>query len=138
LEIKELKERLEIVLLNELGTYTFVNGDSTPAIGIDYNATYPPPGTVVRGLECVIQPQVMLNISGLLGGKQIESQSYVYLKQWDLQESTLCAFYKIIKDSKLSSNILNGGNRVLPDGELQNLEQIRLIFRTQEVLPYQA
>jgi hypothetical protein len=133
MDAKELRDRLKVVLNGYLGTYRFPNGQETQAISIDYNATYPPPGTVIEGLEVVIIPRSSLGISGLLGSKLATYQTDVILKQWDSQDDTFCATDLIIGSIP---ELLNVGPRVIPNGELQNIEQIRLTFQSQETRPY--
>ena len=133
MDAKELRDRLKVVLEGFIGTYRFPNGQETQAIAIDYNATYPPPGTVIEGLEVVIIPRSFLGISGLLGSKLATYQTDVLLKQWDSRDDTFCATDLIIGSIP---ELLNVGPRVIPNGELQNIEQIRLTFQSQETRPY--
>lgn len=133
MDAKELRDRLKVVLNGYLGTYRFPNGQETEAIAIDYNATYPPPGTVIEGLEVVIVPRSSLGISGLIGGKSVTYQADVILKQWDVTQDTFCATDLIIG---AIPELIDVGPRVLPNGELQNIESIRLTFQTRETRPY--
>jgi hypothetical protein len=128
-----LRDTLKVVLKDLLGTYRFVNGEITTAIAIDYNATYPPPGTVIEGLEVVIIPRSSLSVSGLVGGKLATYQTDAILKQWDATQNTFCATDRIIGTVP---ELIEVGPRVIPDGELQNIESIRLTFQTQETRPY--
>lgn len=129
----KLRDKLKVVLGGLIGTYRFTNGETTAAIAIDYNATYPPPGTVIEGLEVVVIPKSSLGISGLIGGKLATYQADVILKQWDATQDTFCATDVIIGSIP---ELINVGPRVIPDGELQNIEQIRLTFQTQEARPH--
>lgn len=133
MDAKELRDRLKVVLEGFIGTYRFPNGQETQAIAIDYNSTYPPPGTVIEGLEVVIIPRSSLGISGLIGGKLATYQADVILKQWDITQDTFCATDIIIGSIP---ELINVGPRVMPNGELQNIEQIRLTFQSQETRPY--
>jgi hypothetical protein len=128
-----LRDTLKVVLGDLIGTYRFTNGETTPAIAIDYNSTYPPPGTVIEGLEVVVIPRSSLGVSGLIGGKLATYQADVILKQWDITSDTFCATDRIIGSIP---GLISISPRVIPDGELQNIESIRLTFQTQEARPY--
>ncbi|MBD3883849.1 hypothetical protein IFO70_18980 [Phormidium tenue FACHB-886] len=55
IDVLELRNALETALVDELGTYTFPTGATTPAIAVDMgNGQYPPAGVKPEGLECVI------------------------------------------------------------------------------------
>jgi len=86
-------------LENLLTTYTFPNGLIAPAIAINpinNNDIYPPEGTIIgEGIEVVIYyPDVVLRKT--ISGYSRDYIWQVYLKQWDIKDSTLLASEKLI------------------------------------------
>lgn len=57
MELLTLREELETLLADDLGTYTLANGIRTPAISVRAAGEPSPARTVVSGLECIIQKQ---------------------------------------------------------------------------------
>jgi hypothetical protein len=54
MEIRELRNQLELTLSSLLGEYRFLNGATTPAIAARPWGAGLPPQTTVTGLECLI------------------------------------------------------------------------------------
>lgn len=89
-----IKEKSIGCLGNLLTTYTFPNGLIMPAIAINAinnNDIYPPEGTVIgEGIEVVIYyPDVVLRRT--ISGYSRDYIWQVYLKQWNIKDSTLVA-----------------------------------------------
>ena len=54
MDIRTLRTSLEATLASQLGTYTYANGSTTPAIAARAWGEALPPRTTVTGLECLI------------------------------------------------------------------------------------
>jgi hypothetical protein len=131
IDLLELRSRLETALSEELGTYTFTNGTITPAMSVDYgNASYPPAGTAIDGLECVLifRPEVPLR--PFMGGAYEETYAVqIFLKQWNASKDTLVALGLILDaigifpDIALQSNSIR---RVIPLSQLGNIETLQM------------
>lgn len=92
----QLRQTIEDAIADLIGTYTFTTGQSTPATAVLRGGEqFPPPGTVVEGLEVVIfYPE--LTPGDLLGGYVVENQWTIHLKQWDESKTTNEAFRGIL------------------------------------------
>ena len=65
-----LRTSLTNALSEHLGTYTFSGSLETPAIRVDDGSDPYQEEPAVSGLECVIQPQIEVPVTMLLGGYQ--------------------------------------------------------------------
>ena len=85
----ELKAALTEALGEALGTYTFSNGLSTPAIRIeDGNDPYPEEPNRT-GLEVVIVPLIEVPVKDLMGGYQETYTTSIVLKEWNPAASVM-------------------------------------------------
>lgn len=132
--ILAIKEKIFNLLQSELGQYTFANGQSVPAISVDNNGQFPPPGTVIKGLECVIIPLNNAIATRLCGSKQITYQSDILLKQWNSSSNVICATEKILAGLPEVARI---GPRLLSNGELQSIEQQRITIEVNQVIRWE-
>lgn len=71
---KELRDRLETLLANDLGTYTLDQDQEVPAIW--HKHTPPPNNRVVKGIECVIQQTPDIGIEGMNFGRSAMDRTY--------------------------------------------------------------
>ena len=92
---QNLRARILECMGDIIGTYSFEQGDIVPAIAIDDKGIYPPAGTKVQGLEVSIIPAVAANSKPLIGGRLIDHQSKLILKQWDSTGDTLEATIRL-------------------------------------------
>lgn len=129
--ISAIREKILSILESDLGQYTFTNGQSVPALSVDNNGQFPPPGTVITGLECVIVPLNNAVTTRLCGSKQITYQSDILLKQWNLDSNVICAVEKLTAGLPEIATI---GPRLLANGNLSSIEQQRITIETNEVI----
>lgn len=61
MDLLSLREELETLLVDELGTYRLANGATTPAISVRAIGELSPAATKVTGLECIINRQPVLS-----------------------------------------------------------------------------
>ena len=93
---QQLREVIQSALGDELGTYTFENGLSAPAIAYAPNLSdYPPANTVVAGLEVVIIPPSP-SILPLIQGYAVENKWILYLKQWNPSKTPRPALNRLL------------------------------------------
>jgi hypothetical protein len=128
--ISTIREKILSILELELGQYTFTNGQSVPALSVD-DGQFPPSGTVITGLECVIVPLNNAVTTRLCGSKQITYQSDILLKQWDLDSNVICAVEKLTAGLPEIATI---GPRLLANGNLSSIEQQRITIETNEII----
>ena len=87
-----------------LGTYTLPNGQKMKAIAINpsmANLVFPLPGTLIEGLEChVYYPEI--NGRSLIAGASWNLSWLIYLKQWNLQQTTILAAEKFVAACRYS------------------------------------
>lgn len=128
-----LREALETALSDDLGTYTFVTdagSQTTPAIAVDLgDGNYPPPGSRVEGLECVLIFRPETPIKVLMGGYEETYLVQITLKQWDATLTTVSALEKVlIALGTLPEISLQSGSvrRVLPLPKLGNIETLQM------------
>lgn len=132
-QIKDIRGKILEILKNDLGKYTFTNGSSVPALSVENNGKFPPPGTTVSGLECVIVPLNNSTVTSLCGSKNITYQSDILLKQWDDNSDVICAAEKLIANLP---EIRRVGPRLLTNGELQSIEQQRITIEHNEIIQW--
>lgn len=130
-QIECLRKKILKILEIDLGEYVFANGKSVPAISIDNNGEYPPSGTKITGLECVIIPLNNLIATRMCGSKQIKYQSDILLKQWDSTKNLIRAVEKLIAGLPEISRV---GPRLLANGDLQSIEQQRIVIEINEII----
>ena len=89
INFQTLRDNLRTALSADLGTYTYQDGSTTPAIYLDEgNMQYPLPGTKVTGLECLVVMHPEVSITPVVGGADRETMSAaVILKQWDAKRA---------------------------------------------------
>jgi len=130
-----LRDRIIKVLTNELGTYTFANNTSVPAIAIASNRPYPQPGTSITGLEVVVYPRISTNTSFLLGGTLLEHESRLVLNQWDLTKDTTFAHDLLV--AHLWDLVQRIGPRILADGSMQTVESQSFYLKEAAIINWQ-
>ncbi|MBW4692203.1 MAG: hypothetical protein KME27_10600 [Lyngbya sp. HA4199-MV5] len=128
-----LQQRLITALGDLLGTYTSLNGETTPAIAIDDTGSSPQ-GMSVEGLEVVIQPEVNTPVTAMLGSNQIAAETTITLKQWDLNDTTIAATEALLL---AIDEITEVSPRVVRSTVLDNIESRRItvtLTRVQRVM----
>lgn len=102
----ELREAIAIALKDELGTYTFANGLTAPAIAYVANLDeYPPTGSSVSGLEAIIIP-ASPSVAPLLQGYAVENKWLIYLKQWNSKQTPRSALDKLLATIKSIKRVI--------------------------------
>lgn len=96
---QDLRAEIITVLGDSLGTYTFSEGQTTPAIGIDDGSEPFVEQPDRTGLEVIIQPDQDLELEPMLAGdKRLNASVYIVLKQWDIEETTKAARELLIRN----------------------------------------
>lgn len=86
----DIKATLLGALDGQIGTYTFSNGQTTPAIRVEDGSDPYPEEPNVTGLEVVIDVSIDVPIELMLGGSYAQTYSHrIQLKQWDITKNTL-------------------------------------------------
>lgn len=83
MDLLSLRETLETLLADQLGTYTLANGVTTPALSVRAVGELSPANTTVTGLECVLQKQAQLRLVRQYAPNAIFRVFTVYLISWD-------------------------------------------------------
>jgi hypothetical protein len=112
-----------------LGTYTFADGSTDPAIAVEGLGTeagedaYPPANTRVTGLEVVIVPAEDIPIESTLDGYIQTYRHVVVLKQWSTGENLTLKAFHLLKQALW--NIFSGSAiRQLPNSRLETIESL--------------
>ena len=135
MEYSRLRERIIKILTSELGTYTFANQVSVPAITIASNRPYPQPGTSITGLEVIVYPRISTNVNFLLGGTLLEHETRLVLNQWNLEKDTI--FSHDLLAANLWDMIQRIGPRLLVDKFMQTVESQSFYLKESVVINWQ-
>lgn len=96
INVLTLRSEIADLLTGQIGTYTFKNGLSTPAIRVE--PSHYPEEPKVSGLEVVISVESSLQVSPrLFNDRLVEAVSTVTLKQWDVENTTQSARQSLIR-----------------------------------------
>lgn len=131
-----LKEAIVSALGEQLGTYTFQSvGATSPAIRIDDGVDPFPEEPIVGGLECVIQPNLEVPISDLLGGYQQTWTASIVLKQFDITKDTLTAMDAITEAvAEIDGLRITSRRRVVRSNKLDNIETMQIAVAQVEIV----
>lgn len=132
IDILILRNDVLVIVENLLGTYTFPDRSTSPAIAClpdpDKGWNYPENGTKVSGLEVVIK-QPYPDVSANIGGDRTFTNSWeIHLKQWDTQGSLVEVINKL--STELPAQYLI--ERVSPmtaSDKLLTVEQCKLFIK---------
>jgi len=111
----ELREKIFTALTDVLGTYTFGNGGTTPALVVlsDNGELFPPENTQVEGLEVIIfSPNIKPD--ALLQGYKIREEWILHLKQWEVGEDVQAALDSLF-EAELEGFVITQVNYVPAD-----------------------
>lgn len=111
---------------NLLGSYTLPSGVVEKAIAVNpsiANQVYPPDGTNVSGLECQIYLP-FTEANSLIDSVAVKDTWSIYLKQWDLDKTTLQGMICILKNFPytLKGTYRNPPNRAMNQPEINRLD----------------
>lgn len=131
MNLLQLRAEVLDLLTNEqwgdrlLGTYTFSNGQTDDAIAVAAN-NYPPAGTLVTGLEVVIEFDYGQRIVPLTGGNLIHSSTQLHLKQWDIEQTTTEASDRLVDGLDYPMEV---SPRVIRSDVLDNIESRKITLK---------
>lgn len=87
-----LRDAIASDLAAELGTYTFPDGNTSPAIRLEIgDQGSNPAGTSCDGLEVIVVAIPSYTLTPIVGGHQKTTRAVVQLKMWDRTRSLLGA-----------------------------------------------
>lgn len=118
-----VRSKIVTALFSEIGTYTFPDGVTDPAIailGLGSNvAIYPPQGTTVTGgLEVVLVTLNSIRIEQRLDGIVQNIVTQIFLKQYDVSKGTIDSLFKILSVLDITGDPI----RTISDPFLGNIE----------------
>lgn len=88
MELLTLREQIETLLVDRLGTYTLANGTVVPAMSVRSAGERATARTTVSGLECIIQRQPDITPVAQYTDAPAYETYTVYLVSWDDKEVT--------------------------------------------------
>ena len=91
MNFRTLREDLETLLADDLGVYTLANGATTPAVSVRYAGQPSPAGTVVSGLELVIERNPRLRFPSVYDTPLAFKIFTLYLVGWGDTDPTPAA-----------------------------------------------
>lgn len=102
INVLALRSQISTLLQSQLGTYTFSNSLTTPAIRVEPSKYEEDPD--VSGLEVVINVENEVEVFPMLGGDVgVNTRSQIILKQWDDTASTSAARDALIRELDIVS-----------------------------------
>ena len=82
MDVLTLREQLQTLLLEELGTYTLANGAQTPAVAVRATGEPMPTGTKVSGVELILRRNPDLEPVAAYQQEQSLRKWRVFLVDW--------------------------------------------------------
>lgn len=131
MKISDLRDVIIARLDSLLGVYEIQGLGTVPAIAVDDSNSYPPAGTVIHGLEVVLEPNIGLSQELLLTGRLWENSHRLTLKQWDRSGDTLEATRRVLP---LLGNSVVIRPRILANEELGAIESQEIEFNNPELI----
>jgi len=114
MELLTLREQLETLLVDRLGTYTLANGTTVPAMSVRAAGEPAPPRTMVYGLECIIQRQPdIIPVAQYTDAPAYETYT-VFLVSWDDKQVTDAM--RTVLDAFSSSAVVSCSPLRVPEG----------------------
>lgn len=125
--VQELKTALIDGVGSQLGTYTFSEGQTTPAIRIDDGTEPFDEDPSVEGLELVVVPQLEVPVKDMMGGYQETYTTLIVLKQWDIELGTMSARPAVLAALHQFGSLAVGQvRRVMRSTKLDNIETLTI------------
>lgn len=110
-----------------IGSYTFAEGQVTPAIRIDDGSEPYEEEPAVTGLEVVIVPSPEVNITPLMGGYQEDYTTLIQLRQWDINDTTMPYLDAVLQAiGQFQTLNLVRTQRVMRSNKLDNIETLTI------------
>jgi hypothetical protein len=124
---REIREALMASLSERIGTYTFSDGQTTPAVRTDDGSDPYEEEPRVEGLEVVIAPSLEVSVNLLLNGYQETYGTLIVLKQWDIAQTAISALDSVL-EAIAEFSTLNIGQirRVIRSTQLDNIETLTI------------
>jgi hypothetical protein len=126
-----LKNLITTILSSEIGTYTFSNGTTTPAIwveGVSNTAGEKP--LQASGLEVVIVINTESDFTPMLSTDyRLAQTSEVILKQWNETKDTSAARALLFANATFQNLVVGNPIRVLPNASFGTIEQQTIFIR---------
>lgn len=128
-----IRQALETALASELGTYTFPEGQTTPAMAVVVGRNNYPQSATPSGLECVIVVDLGVGIRNLLNNSYEKTwRADIVLKQWDTSDDatdcidyldTVCEALAEVDNVAVQPNSIKG---LASDRNLQAVQVLQL------------
>lgn len=129
-----IRQALETALADELGTYTFPDGQITPAMAVVVGKNNYPQSATPSGLECVVVVDLGVGIRNLLGGDYEKTwRADIVLKQWDISDDAKdCIDYLPLVEEAIAQldNIAIQPNSIKGLASDKNLQAIQMLQLT--------
>ncbi|MEH1788864.1 MAG: hypothetical protein V7L23_25610 [Nostoc sp.] len=132
IDILILRADVLAILVDLLGTYTFPDRTTSPAIAClpdpDKGWNYPENGTKVSGLEVVIK-QPYPDVSANIGGDRTFTNLWeIHLKQWDTNQS-LVDVIGLLSGELLADYLIERVSPIPASDKLLTVEQCKLFIK---------
>ncbi|MEH2070011.1 MAG: hypothetical protein V7K47_17930 [Nostoc sp.] len=121
-----LRSQIVTALAFEIGTYTFPDDTTDPAIamlglgsGVEI---YPPQGTTVTGLEVVLVTLNSIRIEQRLDGIVQNVVTQIFLKQFDTSKNIIVPLFKLLNVIDIDGNPI----RTVSDPYIGNIETCQM------------
>lgn len=130
---RQLRDDVLSALESIIGTYTFVNGSTAPAIAVlpddSRGYDYPEYGTRTTGIEVVIEkPYGEIQNPTLGGGANIRYDWMICVKQWD-NNASLFAASQILLEKISCKYLVSKVVRIPENNKLDSIEQYKMLIR---------
>jgi hypothetical protein len=121
-----LRSQIVTALALEIGTYTFPDGSTDPAIAVlglgSAVEIYPPKDTSVTGLEVVLVTLNSIRIERRLDGIIQNIITQVFLKQFDTSKNTITPLFKLLSVIDIDGDPI----RTVSDPYIGNIETCQM------------
>ncbi|MFN6472608.1 MAG: hypothetical protein RMY36_023445 [Nostoc sp. SerVER01] len=121
-----LRSQIVTALALEIGTYTFPDGTTDPAIAIlglgSATEIYPPKDTTVAGLEVVLVTLNSIRIQQRLDGIVQNVITQIFLKQFDTSKNTIAPLLKLLSVIEIDGDPI----RTVTDPYIGNIETCQM------------
>ncbi|PHJ69142.1 hypothetical protein VF14_03125 [Nostoc linckia z18] len=121
-----LRSQIVTALALEIGTYTFPDGTTDPAIAVlglgSAVEIYPPKDTSVTGLEVVLVTLNSIRIEQRLDGIIQNIITQVFLKQFDTSKNTITPLFKLLSVIDIDGDPI----RTVSDPYIGNIETCQM------------
>ena len=133
IDYPKIRDALQLALAAQLGTYTFSNGLSTPAVQIDDDSAPYSESPDVEGLELVVVPNAAVAIAPTIGGMAQTLGGLLILRQHNSAFTTEVAMNIALKvlSSDFPELALSRAERLRSKNKLDTNETFSVRFSQQ-------